>query len=62
MNLVTSTTIPDQNYLVGDPKLDLLAYVYTFVPSNAVLNVVYSLVNPPSFVSIATTTGTWISI
>jgi len=39
MNLVTSTVIPDQNYLVADPAMVLLAYMYNFVPINAVLNV-----------------------
>ena len=50
MNLIAATIIPDQNYLVSDSPLVLLAYMYTFVPSNSVLDVQYSLISPPSFV------------
>ena len=60
MNLITVTTIPDQNYLVSDSPLVLLAYMYTFIPSNSVLDVQYSLINPPSFVTLFYATGTWI--
>jgi hypothetical protein len=62
MNLVPSTVIPDQNYLVADPALELLAYMYNFVPVTAMLDVQYRLINPPSFVSLFESSGTWIKI
>lgn len=62
MDLVADTVIPDQNYLLGSPTLTLLAYQYNFLPSNAVLDVVYTLINPPAFVSLINSSGTWLSI
>ena len=62
MNLVVDTIIPNQNYLLGSSNLVLLAYQYNFVPNNAVLDVVYTLVNPPPFVTLINSSGTWIQI
>jgi len=62
MNLIPSTVIPDQNYLVADPAMELLAYMYNFVPVDAMLDVQYSLINPPSFVTLFESSGTWIKI
>jgi hypothetical protein len=42
--------------------LVLLAFQYSFVPSNAILNVEYSLVSPPSFVSLVLSGGTWVKV
>jgi hypothetical protein len=50
MNLIANTIIPDQNYLLGSPALNLLAYQYNFVPNDAQLDVVYTLINSPAFV------------
>lgn len=50
MNLIANTIIQDQNYLLGSPAINLLAYQYNFVPNNAVLNIEYSLIDPPAFV------------
>lgn len=62
MDLVADTRIPDQNYLLGSSNLVLLAYQYNFVPNNAVLDVVYTLVDPPPFVTLSDASGTWIEI
>lgn len=62
MNLIAGTIIPDQNYLVADPAMVLLAYMYNFEPINSVLDVQYSLISPPSFVTLFESTGMWISI
>ena len=35
---------------------------YDFVPTNSILNVVYSLVNPPPFVTIVDDAGTWVQV
>jgi hypothetical protein len=59
MNL--ANTIADKNYLIGDAKLSFeIPELFTFVPSNSVFDVVYSLVGPPSFVSLRA--GTWIDV
>jgi hypothetical protein len=50
MNLINDTIIPDQNYLIGSSASNLLAYQYEFLPYDAQLDVVYSLINPPGFV------------
>lgn len=42
--------------------MTLLAYQYDFVPNDAVLDVVYSLVSPPYFVTLSTTAGNRINI
>ena len=42
--------------------MNLLAYQYNFVPSNPVLDVVYSLINPPAFVSLVDMNGQWVLI
>jgi len=62
MNLVPSSIIAPQNYLISDSPLVLLAFQYSFVPSNSILNVEYSLVNAPSFVSPVLSGGTWVKV
>jgi hypothetical protein len=62
MNLILATVISDQNYLVADPAMILLAYMYDFVPSNAVLDVHYSFTSAPSFVQLIDSTGIWIQV
>jgi hypothetical protein len=62
MNLVLSSIIAPQNYLISDSPLVLLAFQYSFVPSNSILNVEYSLVNAPSFVSLVLSGGTWVKV
>lgn len=62
MNLVVDTIITDQNYLLGSSHLILLAYQYSFVPANAALDVIYTLVDPPGFVSLLNSNGTWLKI
>jgi len=62
MNLVPSSIIAPQNYLISDSPLVLLAFQYSFVPNNAILNVEYSLVSPPSFVSLVLSGGTWVKV
>jgi hypothetical protein len=42
--------------------MNLLAYQYNFVPSNAVLDAVYSLIDPPAFVSLVNMGGQWVLI
>ena len=62
MNLINDTIIPDQNYLIGSSASNLLAYQYEFLPYDAQLDVVYSLINPPGFVQLVNMTGNWIVI
>jgi len=42
--------------------MNLLAYQYNFVPNNAQIDVVYSLINPPAFVSLIDMNGQWVLI
>lgn len=42
--------------------MSLLAYQYAFVPTNAVLDVVYELVSPPAFVTLNLVAGPWVEI
>ena len=62
MNLIADTIIPDQNYLLGSPTMNLLAYMYKFGPNNAQVNVFYSLIDPPAFVSLVNMGGHWLLI
>lgn len=62
MTVVTATLISDQNYLLGSPAMMLPVPEYDFVPTNSILNVVYTLVNPPPFVTIVESTGTWVQV
>ena len=42
--------------------MNLLAYMYKFVPNNAQVNVFYSLIDPPAFVSLVNMGGHWLLI
>jgi len=42
--------------------MNLLAYQYNFVPNNAQLDVVYSLINSPAFASLVELSGQWVLI
>jgi hypothetical protein len=42
--------------------MNLLAYQYNFIPNNAQLDVVYSLINSPTFVSLVEMSGQWVLI
>jgi len=62
MTVIDSTLIADQNYLVGSSPLILLAPLYDYLPVGSVLDVVYTLVNPPAFVTLVESAGTWVRI
>jgi hypothetical protein len=42
--------------------MSLLAYMYNFVPNNAQLDVIYSLIDPPAFISLVNMSGNWLLI
>lgn len=62
MRVIDSTLIADQNYLVGSSPLVLLAPLYDYLPVGSVLDVVYTLVNPPAFVTLVESAGTWVRV
>jgi hypothetical protein len=53
------TLIPNTTYLVGSSIISFFVPTYSFIPTNSVINVSVTLVNPPSFVQVSQVNGSW---